>query len=232
MKNRLLCMAMAVIFAIGMISCGKPATPDDFEITADNVDNYIVSIGDYDALKVGAEIDIVTDEMISHYADSFYEAMAKETDGLTDESGKPIPMTDEAIAKLGLNSFSTVAEYMVFMKDCVEQFSVDSYQEEIVAKALKKVVSNSEFTELPEALLQKEKNLINAKYEEQASLYELSSEEYLKYCKTSIEELAEQYAKTDLVTMKIAKDMGFDMSDAESVNREVSDYLKKVTIAE
>ncbi len=77
MKNRFLITALSAIMAVGMISCGNPAEPEDYELTIDNVDQCISSIGQYKGLKINITRDTLTDDAIDYYMDFFFEKQAE-----------------------------------------------------------------------------------------------------------------------------------------------------------
>ena len=229
MKNRLLCIAMAAVFAVGMISCGNPAGPEDFTLTTENVDNYIVSIGNYEGLSVEASKQEFTDDIVQYYADSYYDTLARETEGMLDEDGNPIPMTDAAIAMLGSDVYSTVSEFMVFTRNTVEDYLQYSFENDVVEAAVKEIVASSEFKDIPDALLAYEEEIISEQFSDIAASYELELDEYLKLCGSSMEALATEYAKEELVFYKIAKDKDFEITDESSLTDRVFEYLFEVT---
>lgn len=229
MKNRLLCVAMAAFFAVGMISCGNPAEPDDFTLTTENVDNYIVSIGNYEGLTVEASKEELTDDIVDYYANYYYDSIAKETEGMTDENGDPIPMTDAAIKMMNSDVYTTVSEFMVFTRSTVSDYLQYCFENDIVQGAVDQIVASSEFKDIPDALLSKESDIIDEQFTDIAASYELDVDKYLEYLDTSREALSLEYAKEQLVYTKIAKDQGFTETDEDSLNDQVFDYLVSVT---
>lgn len=232
MKNRLLTVAMAALCAIGMISCGNPAGPEEFELTKDNIDEYIVEIADYEGLTVSASLDTFTDEDIEEYAEYYYKSLAADVPGMTDDEGNPVPMTDEAISQLDSDAFKTVTEFMVFVRKTVSDYYTNCYESDIVQAAIDKISAASTFTELPKGLLEKEKAYISEQFSEIAKGYELSLEDYLAYCGTSVDDLAAEYAKQELVYFKIAKEKDLWSDDAEMTDKAVFDYILSVTEVE
>ena len=229
MKNRLLIFATVALCAIGMISCGNPAEPETFVINRDNVDDLIVAIAPYEGLTVSAVKDTFTDSDVETYADYYYASLANEVEGMTNEKGDPIPMTDEAIEMLNCEAFSNVTEFMVFVRNTVIDYYEYSYQNDIVQEVVSDVAGSSQFAEIPEGLLAKEKADIDVQFTEIANNYSLSVEDYLKYCGTTKDELALEYAKQEIVFYKIAKDRGIDDTDPDSMDEEVFDYILSVT---
>lgn len=232
MKNRLLCIAMACLCAIGMISCGNPAEPEDFSLTADNVDNFIVTLGNYEGLTVQAEKDELTDQKVEYYANYYYELSASKVEGMVDEEGNVMPMTDEAIKMLNTNAYTTVSEFMVFVRATVRSYIEENYYNDIENGVISQVVQNSEFAEFPAAYVAKEKTLIEEKFSEAAASYELDVAKYLEYCGTSEDEMATELIKEELVIMKIAKDNGIDTTDLSAMKSGVREFLIGVTTVE
>lgn len=229
MKNRLLTIAMAFVCAVGMISCGNPAGPEEFILTKDNIDEYITSIADYEGIEVSVEKDTFTDKDVEDYATYYYQSLAAGKEGMTDENGGVVPMTDESIAKLDEAAFTTLNEFMVFVRKTVSDFYELSYQNDIVQEVISRVASESFFSELPKGLLDKEIAFINEQFTEIASNYSLSVEDYLKYCDTTLEDLAEEYAKQELVYFKIAKEEDLWNEDEDAAEEAVFAYLIDVT---
>ncbi|MCR5278684.1 MAG: FKBP-type peptidyl-prolyl cis-trans isomerase [Lachnospiraceae bacterium] len=81
MKNRFLITALSAVMAVGMISCGNPAEPEEYVLTTDNVDQCIRSIGQYKGLKINITRDSLTDDAIDYYTDYFFEKQASSIEG-------------------------------------------------------------------------------------------------------------------------------------------------------
>lgn len=77
MKNRLLLLVMCAVMAVGMISCGNPAEPEEFTLTTDNVNDYITSIGKYEGLTIDVKRTEMTDELIQNYTEAFFAKQAE-----------------------------------------------------------------------------------------------------------------------------------------------------------
>ena len=229
MKNRFLCIAMAGLMALGMISCGNPGSPDEFKITADNVDEYIVTLGDFSNLSSEAVKTELDDSMVSYYADDYYNSLALETEGLTDEDGNPVPMTDEAIAKLNSTAYSTVSEFMVFVRKTVQNYIDYSYENEIVYDAIDAIVETSTFNDLPDELIKAQEEYVKTDFQDAADSYDVSIEKYLEYGGTTLSEMAALYAKENIVYVKLAKELGYGDLEEDEMNSKVFDYLLEHT---
>lgn len=283
MKNRLLIFATVALCAIGMISCGNPAEPENINLTYDNAEQFVVNMGQYDGLTVEASKEEVTDDMLNYYVDYFYsvEAMELENwpaangdtvvmdyvgkidgvafnggtgndqklvlgsgsfipgfeDGLigvkkgdvldlnlkfpddyreTSIAGKDcvfsvtvkgvIPaICDEAIAALGSNLYKTVAEFKTFASEVTAGYASDDYQQEVVFGAVNQIIASTEFAEIPESILNLEKEVINETYASVAAQYGVGVSEYLSLGGSSIDSLAREYAQQEIVFYNIAK---------------------------
>ncbi len=228
MKNRLLTIALASVCAIGMISCGNPAVPEDFVLTTENVDECIEKIGAYEGLTVTAVKDEVTDSTVKKYADYYYELLAKENN-LTDENGAILPMTDETIAALDSKVYKTSNEFMVYIRKMVFSFAEYDYENKIVSEVIKNAADTSEFKEIPKALINREKEYINEQFKEAAENYSIEVDYYLELCGTSVDELSEEYAREEIVLYKIASILGIDDEDTDEMKNAVNKYILSVT---
>lgn len=229
MKNRLLVVAMTAMCAIGMISCGNPAGPEDFTLTEDNVDNYILELGEYKGLTVEASKEEFTDELVEYYANYYYDKLCHEYEGMLSEDGTPIPMTDSAISMLNSKVFTTVSQYMVFIRNTVEEFIEYEYEQEVARKALIQTAENSKFAPLPKELVNKEKEIVTKDYTRVAESYDLTLKKYLKYIDVSLDDLAKEYAYTDILYTKLAIELDISLEDFDEAKERVNDYLYKVT---
>lgn len=314
MKNRILILAMAVVAAIGMISCGNPnpEAPDtvvtyeetvETVVTMDNVDNYIKTIGNYTGREIQASLDEVTDELAAYYAEytfknqSFegYDEAAKNGDtliidfegkmdgvafdggtaegqALTLGSGMFIPgfeeglvgvnvgetvdlnltfpdpyganpdfsgeecvftvtvhkiipgLSDEAVAMLNNSAFSNKEEYVAYVKEMLEDQARNQFEQDVVNNLISLVVSESEFNEIPQAIMDDRESVVYENFGSVAAQYGYTVPDLLVEMGTSLEELKSEYAKQQIVFYKIAKDNNLTVSDAE-LNENINIYI-------
>ena len=227
MKKGFKAGVLFLIAASLLCACGEKK--DVAEITVENVDDYIISISNYEGVSTSAEKEPLTDEIVEYYADFYYSKLCKENECLRDEHGNDLPLTDAAIASLHSDVYKSVSEYMVFIRGCVSDFLVSQYENEIVENVVKEVISKSEFKELPEDMILKEEETIEETYKEVADSYDLSVKKYLEYCGTSMEEEAKDSLLHKIVLTKIAKDKEIKATEEKYLNEAVCDYILSVT---
>ena len=293
MKHRLLLLVMCAVMAVGMISCGNPAEPEEFTLTTENVNDYITSIAKYEGLTIDVKRTEMTDELIQNYMESFFAKQAGSiTDWVADRgdtvqinytgvfageeestiSGKTQDvvigknthisgfeealvgavagdhidftltypadyldgslagrdcsfsvdvvsvtpkLSDASVKALNSDVYSNETEYRVFIRNTLETFADNDYRSGVVKAVIKRVAANSEFKDLPEGFMVTAKNYIVKLYEETAAKYNVSVEEYLELCDTSLEAEAMEYAKQQFVIYKIAADQSLQVSDEE-----------------
>lgn len=304
MKNRILILAMAVVAAIGMISCGNPnpeapdtvVTVEEATVTMDNVDSFIKKIGNYTGREVEASLDEVTDELAAYYAEytfrnqSFegYDEAAKNGDtliidfegkmdgvafdggtaqgqALTLGSGMFIPgfeegligvktgetvdlnltfpdpyganpdfsgkdcvftvtvhkiipgLSDETVAMLNNSSFSNKEEYVAYVREMLEEQARNQFEQDVVNNLINLVVSESEFNEIPKAIIDDRETVVYDNFESVAAQYGYTVPDLLVEMGTSLDELKTEYAKQQIVFYKIAKDNNLTVSDDELI---------------
>ncbi len=303
MKNRILILTMSVIAAVGMISCGNPAEPEEFVLTTQNVNNCIVSIGNYKDITVDVDKIALTDELIERYTDEFFSTQAESLenwvavngdtviidytgtvgdsgkknvvgtdqavsigknthlDGFEDElvgsvagahlsftvsypenyydeslAGKKcdfdvhvkkvIPgLSDESVAALKSEVYSDKNEFRLFVYNNLSEFTEKQYEKDVFRSALNKIVSTSEFTEIPKGLVESMKKEVEEIYTDTAEKYGVNVAEYLKLCDSGLNEEAIKLAKEQIVIFKIAVDEGLVVDDAE-IEARASEYVE------
>lgn len=122
-------------------------------------------------------------------------------------------ISDEAIALLNNENYSNLAEYRAFIKNELEVYYQENYEDEIVYTAIEAVMTDSEFAVLPDSVLDPEKETINNAYYATAASYGLDVATLLSYYGTDLDSLAEYYAKQKLVFYKIAVQEGLYPDD-------------------
>ncbi len=303
MKNRFLITALSAITAVGMISCGNPAEPEDYLLTTDNVDQCILSIGQYKGLKINITRDSLTDEAIDYYTDSFFETQAESVKDWTADRGDivyidyvgsiegnsdnamygrdqrvviganthvagfeealigvkegsektfslsfpanysdlelagqvcdfivqvkaVIPgLSDESVAALKSDVYRNEHEYRLFVLDTLKEYADSNYRTRLVEEVLKKVVTESEYPELPEGLIRRAEHAVTEKFAATAARYNLDVAKYLEYCNSSLEEEAQEYAKEQILVYKIARDEGLAVTD-EDLDNKAEEYVR------
>ena len=303
MKNRILILTMSVIAAVGMISCGNPAEPEEFILTTQNVNNCIVSIGNYKDITVDVDKIVLTDELIGTYTDEFFAKQAESLenwvagngdtvvidytgtvgdsgkknvagtdqavsigknthlDGFEDEligsvagahlsftvsypenyydeslAGKKcdfdvhvkkvIPgLSDESVAALKSEIYSDKNEFKLFVYNNLSEFTEKQYKNDVFRSALNKIVTTSEFSEIPKGLVEGMKKEVEEIYADTAAKYGVSVSDYLRLCDSGLGEEALKLAKEQIVIYKIALDEGLEIDDAE-LDAKAAEYVE------
>lgn len=92
MKKRILMFVITAIATLGIISCGKPAEPEVKTLTIENVNEYIVKLGEYKNLEVEAENEEVTDDLVDYYSGYFFKMDAQDLTGWEAKNGDTVVM--------------------------------------------------------------------------------------------------------------------------------------------
>ena len=132
--------------------------------------------------------------------------------------------TDENVAALGYDSYQTTGDYTYFVEQILASYAESDYSDAIVQGALDQIIAGTEFTEIPEALIATEEEYINNQFESTASNYGVDVAYYLELCGTSLEELATEYAKQEIIFMKLSKELGYAATDDE-ISEYAQDYV-------
>lgn len=149
-----------------------------------------------------------------------------ETYGNAELAGKPctfdvtviavIPgLYDESITALGNEMYKDAADYKVMVSQLLEVYLQDNQRTEVVTKVLSELIETSDFGEFPEEYIELQRNNVLKAFEEDAAYYGLDVKTYLEYCGSSVEAVADDYARQQAVFVKIAKEQGIDVSEAE-----------------
>lgn len=134
---------------------------------------------------------------------------------------KVIPgVSDAAVAALNSSLFSTAAEYRAFVQEAVNEYTASDYENNIVNAALNKIIGETQFKEIPSSILEKQKEYVNTQYSEIAGYYGVTVEYYLQVSGTTVESLAENFAKQQIAFYKIAKEEGIELTE-EEINDEI-----------
>lgn len=294
MKNRILMFAMAAIAAIGMISCGNPAEPEvkTDNLTIDNVDEYVVSLGEYKGLTVSIDEETVTDDMLDYYTDYFFSIEAQNITGYAAKEGDTVVMdyvgridgatfnggsandaslvlgshnfidgfedgligvaagekrdlnlvfpenyyeeyagkavvfevtvkyvipafSDEAVALLHSDSYSTASEYQYFVEQAITEYVREDNNNAVVNAVLDRVIAETQFKDFPASFIDQQKQIVVNQFLETAASYGLDVATYLEYCGTSVETLTDLFAKQQVVFYVICNREGLYPSEQD-----------------
>lgn len=138
-------------------------------------------------------------------------------------------MKDEKVAELGIANVSTVEEFMQYVKEFVDEQVDSEYMMTAGDAAIKQVVADSTFAELPEELLEKSRQSYRDYLDQMASMYGMDGATYVATYGGGVayddlvNEYAESYTKESLVAKAIAQYEGLIPTD-EEVDARLEEY--------
>lgn len=130
-------------------------------------------------------------------------------------------MKDEKVAELGLDNVSNVEELKQYVKDSLDKEAESEYLVNAGDAVIKKVVENSEFKEIPEAILERNKQTYVNYLSQMAAMYGMDVTTFVSMYSggadydTVVNEYALTYTKESLVAKVIAKNEGLELTDEE-----------------
>ncbi len=226
MKRRPFYAVFLCTLAVLLTACKKDEpVVEKIYVTEDNVDEYLVRLGGYNDISFDTKKNEATDAEVAKYAEIYYENLAKSTEGMVDEEGNVLPMSDETIAMFSTDVYTNVKEFLLFVKKSLPDFFEESYEEEIFEKVIGRAIVNSEFNEFPEGLILAKESEITDYYAELAARYDVTVEKYLKLLGTSMEDECIKAVKRDLVILKIADNEDVAVIDGKTAREAVKDYI-------
>ncbi len=158
-----------------------------------------------------------------------------ETYGNAELAGKPctfdvtvtavIPgLYDESIAALGNEMYKSAADYKLIVAELLEVYLYEEKRTSVVTQVLDNLFETSSFNEFPEDYIELQRSNVLKEFAEDAAYYGLDVPTYLEYCNSSVEAVANDYARQQAVFVKIAKEQGIDVSEAE-IDEYVNDMV-------
>lgn len=232
MLKKFLCAASAALLMFLTLGCGKQEIVEPKELTIEYAEAYVLSLASYSERNVNVKKDSYSDKAVEDYADFYYREMAESIEGLKDSEGNILPLSDETVAKLGFEAFSTVKEFKLFSREAVLRYIDEKFKTKVVEEVLSEVVRESSFAEPDMGILEGQKKYVENDYSLIASKYEMDVSTFTEYLGTPMDELCEDYAKLTSVCYLIASEQGIDTSDRDTMLSEVSDYIFSVTKTE
>lgn len=153
----------------------------------------------------------------------------------TELAGKPCVFTvtckkivpgisDEAVAALQKEEFSTAEEFTEYAKVAVDLYNESNFETNVIQAVLEKIIAATKFGKLPEDKLSQQIEFVAENYASVVASYGVDLDTYFSSYGTTLEEVASVYVKRDLVFAAIAELEGFDASD-EEVEQYVNDML-------
>ena len=125
------------------------------------------------------------------------------------------PISDESVAALQAQNYSTKEEYIKATKDVLDAYFNQDYGTDVIAEILEKVVDGTTWGTLPTDLVEKQKQYLSEYYAPYAEQAGVDLATFFINNGTSIEELTERLAKQELVVEAIAEKEGLTVSDEE-----------------
>lgn len=125
-------------------------------------------------------------------------------------------LSDAAVARIGSADYSTVEEMKAFVRNELEEEYQANLVKDIGAQAIYKAIENSTFREIPEHLIEEQKQMIFNNYANVQQNYGATVDEYVSVVYgVTVAELAERYVKQRMVIQMIANNEGIVVDEAE-----------------
>lgn len=130
-------------------------------------------------------------------------------------------MKDEKVSELGLNNVSNVEELKQHVKNSMDKEAETDFLMSAGDAVIKQVVENSEFAEIPEALLETNKQVYMNYLDQMAAMYGVDGKTFVSMYgggqdyDTVVNDYALTYTKESLVAKVIADKEGLVLTDEE-----------------
>lgn len=125
-------------------------------------------------------------------------------------------ITDETVAALGNENYATAAEMEAYARTALEEaFEDDNYQT-VVEVAMRKIIANTTFEEIPEFLIEEQKTNVEAQLAQTLNGTNIDADTYLQaFYGSSLQDIATENVKERLVIQAIANEAGIEITDEE-----------------
>lgn len=141
-----------------------------------------------------------------------------------------LPSLDDSFAQ-SVGRFKNLTELKDQLRKNLEEEQIAKEEERLEIEILEKLISISTFEEIPEILLEEEKEKMLSELEESLERMNLKFEDYLTHLKKSKEDLkkdfipqAERRVKTSLIIKKIIQENNFSIGE-EELDRAINELL-------
>ena len=171
---------LATVFAVLLTAACTGRKNDNISpvtIDASNIDEYLMALPEYDRIDVTIDRSKFSEELTDDYINRYYERLAKGVDGLTDEEGNLLPLSDETIKLLDIPAFSSLNEFKVFIRGTVEGFIDKENDDKKIDAALDIIRNDAVFADIPEGYLATIRERVIGGYEEIAAQYDISADD-------------------------------------------------------
>lgn len=143
----------------------------------------------------------------------------------------PTEIDDKVVKSFGKEEFSNAEELKAYAKEYLETSYASQYQSDAEYEVLAKIMEDATFTEIPEELMEKQRELVKSTLSMFASYYGVTADDYVMYfygmdAATFVELQADDYARQQLVYQAIANAEGLNISDRALTEKLLQDASK------
>lgn len=130
----------------------------------------------------------------------------------------PTEMEDAVVAGFGTEDYKNVKELKAYAEETLDAENEAYFQSEAEYAVISAIINNATFTEIPEEMIEKQKEAIKYTLDMYASYYGITAADYCNYffnmdLESFLALQAEDYAKQILVYQAIANAEGLNVSD-------------------
>ncbi len=130
----------------------------------------------------------------------------------------PTKMKNKVVRRFDVDSYKNVRKLKAYAKESLEQQYNASFESEVEYAVISAIINNATFTEIPEEMIEKQKEAIKYTLDMYASYYGITAADYCNYffgmdLESFLALQAEDYAKQILVYQAIANAEGLNVSD-------------------
>lgn len=142
-------------------------------------------------------------------------------------------MKDEKVAELGVPNVTDVASLKQYVKDSMDEKAESDFLMSAGDAVIKQVTENAEFQELPEELVEANKETYKMYLNQMASMYGMDGETYVSMYgggldyETAVTQYATTYTRESLVAQVIAEKEGLVLSE-EELDARITEYAESM----
>ena len=125
-------------------------------------------------------------------------------------------LNDANVAKLDSGLYSNLAEFKAYVRETLDDAVLESNKETVANAAMTKINAEAVYKEIPEFMIEKQKENLIVKYTPVAEDYGIQVEYYFQYVQgTPLDDLAKQYVKERILLTALAQKIGVNVSEEE-----------------
>lgn len=225
--KRLLFLLTTVFVMLMSTACTDKKNEEIPPVTIDasNIDEYVVTLPEYDKITVTIDKSKFSEELTDDYINRYYERLAADAEGLKDEEGNILPLSEETIKLLNNPAFSNLNEFKVFVRKTVEGFIDKENEDKKISAALDIIREETVFAEIPESFLNETRDRIVSNYDDIAAGYDVSADDYLRLSDFPLEEEVLKAAQNELIFIKLASRIGLEYHSRDELIEGVTEYF-------